>query len=108
MWDILNYEDIALKYDKLEGIKDYKIYSAEHIKKLFGYDVEKVKGYPRDERASKLWLAIHCNFINGHGLTAREKIGAVKLIKIDNKKQRFETHFKNGEFAYYYYNGSIG
>lgn len=97
--------DIYEKYEEL-GLTDYKLRTAEQVKKLHGTDVFKMKGLDcLSKEDEELVVELFINYLNGCGCGNRQDI-PVNVQKINNNK--FKMWFNDGEFSYFYVDGTVG
>ncbi len=102
----MNYSDIENKYIKAEIKGHYKFKNALEVKKVLGYDFRTIRGFNElTEEYKKLSECLICNYINGHGLKAREEIRPTS-IKRENGK--FILRFKDKSYSYLYDDGTVG
>lgn len=93
------------KYEKL-GLTDYKLRTADDVKKLHGTDVLKMKGLNKlSEYDRELVIKLFINYLNGCGCGNRADV-PVSVEKLNDDK--FKVYFKDGMFSYFYSDGTVG
>ena len=102
----MDYKKIENKYINAEIKGHYKFANAIEVEKVLGYDFRTIRGF-KELSLSDQALAerLICNFLNGHGLEAREKI---RPAKIKRERGKFTVTFKDKRYSYLYDSGSIG
>lgn len=104
----MNYNEIQNKYIKANIKGHYRFTNALEVKSVLGYDFRTMRGFKAlSEDHKKLAERLICDFINGHGLEAREGIRPVN-IKREIKFKGFKVTMKDKRFSYLFDNGSIG
>ena len=102
----MNYNEIEGKYIEANIKGHYLFESAIEVKKVLGYDLRTIRGFKELSEADKqLAETLICEFINGHGLKAREKIRSTSIIR---ESGRFIVRFKDESYSYLYDNGAVG
>jgi len=101
----MDYKKIEDKYIKAEIKGHYKFQNALEVKKVLGYDFRTIRGFKTLSLKDKeLAEKLICNFINGHGLEARENL---RPTKIKREIGNFTVHYGES-YSYLYDSGSIG
>lgn len=102
----MGYKDIEDKYIKAGISEHYKFKNALEVKAVLGYDFRTIRGFSQlSENDKNLAERLICNYINGWGLSAREKIRPMS-IKRENRK--FILKLKNKTFSCLFDDGSVG
>ncbi|WP_291566724.1 MULTISPECIES: hypothetical protein [unclassified Clostridium] len=97
--------NIYEKYEEL-GLTDYKLRTVEQVKKLHGTDIVKMEGLNSLSKEDReLVVKLFINYLNGCGCGNRQDI-PIKVQKISNDK--FKVCFNDGEFSYFYADGTVG
>lgn len=98
--------NIEEKYIKA-GIRGHYLFrNAEEVKAILGYDFRTIRGFKNlSLKDTVLAEKLICNFINGHGLKAREEI---RLVSIKRETRKFILKFKDKSYSYLYNDGSVG
>lgn len=102
----MNYKEIEEKYIRAKLNGNYKFKNALEVKSVLGYDFRTIRGF-KDLSVEDKQLAenLICNYINGHGLKAREEI---RLTSIKRELTKFIIKFKDKSYSYLYNDGTIG
>ena len=102
----MDYNEIEDKYIEANIKGHYLFESASEVKKVLGYDFRTIRGFKELTEGNKqLAETLVCEFINGHGLKAREKIRPTSIIR---EIRRFIVRFKDKSYSYLYDSGSVG
>ncbi|MBB6622551.1 hypothetical protein H7E67_03825 [Clostridium gasigenes] len=103
----MNYADIQNKYINIELDKqNYKFSNAIDVKKILGYDFRSMRGFKKlSDEHRILAEGLICNYINGHGLEARE---GIRPTNIKREIGNFKVTFEDKGYSYLFDNGSIG
>lgn len=104
----LTYNEIEDKYIKAEVQGHYRFANASEVKAVLGYDLKKIRGFKALSDEDKILSErLMCNFINGHGLEARERL---IITKVKREKGKFTTYYgEDGKsYSYLFDSGSIG
>lgn len=102
----MEYTEIEERYIKANIEGHYLFKNALEVKKVLGYDFRNARGYKElSDKDKELAERLICNYINGHGLKARESI---RVTRIKRESGKFIVRFKDMDFSYLYDNGSIG
>ncbi|GAB6169667.1 hypothetical protein JCM1393_21270 [Clostridium carnis] len=90
----MDYNEIEEKYIKANIRGCYKFQNALEVKEVLGYDFRTIRGFLNlSTEHKKLAERLICNFINGHGLKARENI---RPTSIKREIRKFKVKFKGG------------
>lgn len=100
------YNSIEDKYIKANIQGHYKFRNAAELKVVLGIDIPKIKGFEKLSDDDKILAEqLICFYVNGWGLSAREKIKPASIIR---QKGKFKLIFKDKEYSYLYDDGSVG
>lgn len=101
----MDYNKIENKYIEAEIKGHYKFENALEVKEVLGCDIFKIWGFKALSSKDKILAEkLICNFINGHGLQAREDL---KLTRIKREIGKFVLQCSDG-YSYLYDSGSVG
>ncbi|MCH1959697.1 hypothetical protein [Romboutsia hominis] len=100
-----NYNLIKTKY-YINNITNYELKNSEDLKRVFGYSIDKIKGFDLlEEKYKELFIKLFCNYLNAYGLQNRERHLASK-VKIEEERQRFKIYLlDNRNYVYLQFNG---
>lgn len=102
----MNMNSIEDKYIKANIKGHYRFENVLEVKKVLGYDFRTIRGFKGLAESDKVLAErLICEYINGHGLKAREEI---KLASIKRELGKFILRFKDKTYSYLYNDGSIG
>lgn len=102
----MGYNEIEAKYVDAKIKGHYRFSNALEVKKVLGYDFRTMRGFKElSDEHKRLAEKLICNFINGHGLEAREEI---RPTSIKREPGKFRVSFKDKDHSYLYDDGSIG
>lgn len=97
--------DIYKKYEEY-GLTDYKLKTVTDVLKLHGTDITKMIGLNElSVEDRELVLNLFIGYLNGCGCGNRNDV-PISVTKINENK--FKVNFKDGNFSYFYRDGSIG
>ena len=101
----MDYNKIEDKYIKAEIKGHYKFENAAEVKEVLGYDILKTWGMKALSLEDRILAEkLMCNFLNGFGLAARDKI---KITKIKREPGKFVLQQDDG-YSYLYDDGTVG
>lgn len=102
----MDYRDIENKYIKAKIKGHYRFTDALEVKEVLGYDFRAIRGFnDLSDDDKTLAEKLICNFINGNGLEARERIIPTKITR---ERGKFTVTFSDKRYSYLYDSGTIG
>lgn len=105
----MKYSEIEDKYIRACIKGHYKFQDALQVKEVLGYDFRTIRGFKDlTTEQEKLAERLICNFLNMHGIEAREEI---RFTSIKRDKGKFILKYierARKTLSYLYDNGTVG